>query len=284
MNALANASPSTCRRRRRPARRPRPRGVRRDGVRLLVASRSSGELTHTTFDRIVDFLSPGDLVVVNTSGVIPAAIRATAPDGSAVVVHLSTRLDDGRWVVELRRPDGTATARWTDDVVPLDLALGDNASIHLHEPYSRRAAVDRHRPHACAAVRLAGAPRPADPLRLRRAPVAAVGLPERVRRRTGQRGDAERRPAVQHRGDHPPHRHGRRHRPARAAHRCRLAGVDRAALPGTAAGAGDHGGAGQPHSPPRRSHHRRRHHGGARLGDRRRVRRRSSRTTAGPIW
>jgi len=111
------------------------RGVRRDGVRLLVASRSSGELTHTTFDRIVDFLSPGDLVVVNTSGVIPAAIHATAPDGSAVVVHLSTRLDDGRWVVELRRPDGTATVRWTEDIVPLDLSLGDGASVHLHERY-----------------------------------------------------------------------------------------------------------------------------------------------------
>jgi S-adenosylmethionine:tRNA ribosyltransferase-isomerase len=111
------------------------RGLRRDGVRMLVAERGSGRLTHTTFDQLPAFLSPGDLVVVNTSGVIPAAVPATAPDGSAVFVHLSTMLDDGRWVVELRRPDGAATARWTDDIVPLDLAFGERASIHLDERY-----------------------------------------------------------------------------------------------------------------------------------------------------
>ena len=92
---------------------PEARGIARDGVRMLVAERSTGRLTHSTFTELPTFLSPGDLVVVNTSGVLPAAIDATAPDGSAVVVHLSTRLDDGRWVVELRRPDG-------DDDSPVD--------------------------------------------------------------------------------------------------------------------------------------------------------------------
>lgn len=113
---------------------PEARGLRRDGVRLLVASRSSGELVHTTFDALPSFLDPGDLVVVNTSGVLPAAFDATSPDGSAVVVHLSTRLDDGRWVIELRRPAGSTTARW-DGVVPLDLVTADGASVHLDEPY-----------------------------------------------------------------------------------------------------------------------------------------------------
>ncbi len=120
---------------------PEARGIARDGVRMLVASRSTGELTHSTFAELPSFLSPGDLVVVNTSGVLPAAIDATAPDGEAVVIHLSTRLDDGRWVVELRRPDGDTTTRWTNPIVPLDLTLdpGDAdvpaATAHLDGPY-----------------------------------------------------------------------------------------------------------------------------------------------------
>ena len=58
---------------------------------------------------------------------------------------------------------------------------------------------------------------------------------------------------------------GHRRRPARAAHRRRLAGVHRAALPGAAAGAGGHGRAGERHPPARRPGDRRRHHGGAGL-------------------
>lgn len=113
---------------------PEARGLRRDGVRLLVAERASGRLTHATFDQLPAFLDPGDLVVVNTSGVLPAAFDAVAPDGTGVVVHLSTRLDDGRWVLELRRPDGVSTVRWGDEVVPLDLDVADG-HVHLDEPY-----------------------------------------------------------------------------------------------------------------------------------------------------
>ena len=82
---------------------PEERGLGRDGVRMLVASRSGGTLTHTTFADLPTFLDAGDLVVVNTSAVIPAAIAATAGDGTALMLHLSTMLDDGRWVVEPRR-------------------------------------------------------------------------------------------------------------------------------------------------------------------------------------
>ncbi len=71
----------------------------RDGVGLLVA-RPSG-LAHTRFSQLGEFLSPGDLVVVNTSATYPAAVdgdRAGAP----VEVHFSAQLDDGDWVVEVR--------------------------------------------------------------------------------------------------------------------------------------------------------------------------------------
>ena len=44
----------------------------RDGVRLLVAR--PGGIEHTRFDRLGEFLAPGDLVVVNTSGTLAAAV------------------------------------------------------------------------------------------------------------------------------------------------------------------------------------------------------------------
>ncbi len=74
--------------------------TRRDGVRLLVAARQ--RLEHARFDRLGEFLDPGDLVVVNTSGTLSAAVRGDRADGSAVTVHFSAELSDGQWVVEVR--------------------------------------------------------------------------------------------------------------------------------------------------------------------------------------
>lgn len=82
---------------------PEARGVARDEVRLLVASPSA--VHHTVFSALGDHLRPGDLLVVNTSGTLPAAIDARR-GGRPVVVHFSTELADGAWVVELRAPGG----------------------------------------------------------------------------------------------------------------------------------------------------------------------------------
>jgi S-adenosylmethionine:tRNA ribosyltransferase-isomerase len=113
---------------------PEARGVTRDGVRMLVAERSTGRLIHTTFAAIPSFLQPGDLVVINTSAVIPAAVAAWGDDGSELVVHLSTQLDDGRWVVEPRQIEGGTTRRW-DGPVPLRMRAGHDATITLDAPY-----------------------------------------------------------------------------------------------------------------------------------------------------
>lgn len=87
---------------------PEHRGVPRDGVNLLVAR--PGRLTHTRFRALPRFVRPADLLVVNTSRTLPAAIDGTR-EGRPVVVHLSTRHDDEVWVVELRRPDGRGPVR-----------------------------------------------------------------------------------------------------------------------------------------------------------------------------
>jgi S-adenosylmethionine:tRNA ribosyltransferase-isomerase len=82
---------------------PEARGLARDEVRLLVASPSG--VHHTVFSSLGSHLRPGDLLVVNTSGTLPAAVDALR-GGRPVVVHFSTALDDGSWVVELRAPGG----------------------------------------------------------------------------------------------------------------------------------------------------------------------------------
>jgi S-adenosylmethionine:tRNA ribosyltransferase-isomerase len=78
----------------------------RDRVRMLVARRETNELVHARFDELPRFVTAGDLLVVNTSATLPAALEARRPDGSLVDLHLSTPVpgENGRlWVVELRR-------------------------------------------------------------------------------------------------------------------------------------------------------------------------------------
>jgi S-adenosylmethionine:tRNA ribosyltransferase-isomerase len=89
------------------------RGIGRDGVRLLVAAGSDQTIFHAAFRELPQLLAPGDLVVVNVSATLPAAIAATRGDGSPVRVHVATRVPalDQRWrVVELRSPDGASPA------------------------------------------------------------------------------------------------------------------------------------------------------------------------------
>ena len=72
----------------RPAAR---RGVRRDHVRLLVVDRSAGRILHTRFDRLPELLGPGDLLVVNTSRVLPAAVAAVRASGDPVQLRPCVR-------------------------------------------------------------------------------------------------------------------------------------------------------------------------------------------------
>ena len=111
---------------------PEARGLERDEVRLLVAQRDRLALVHDSFRNLPAQLRAGDLLVVNTSATIPAALPATRADGTAVDLHLSTPVPGAvatargrvltapgygvetarapRWVVELRRAG--ARFRW----------------------------------------------------------------------------------------------------------------------------------------------------------------------------
>jgi S-adenosylmethionine:tRNA ribosyltransferase-isomerase len=84
---------------------PEARGLPRDEVRLLVA-RTEG-LRHFRFRDLGGLLRPGDLVVVNNSATLAAAVDGERAGGSPVVVHFSAPLEDGSWIAELRSPDGS---------------------------------------------------------------------------------------------------------------------------------------------------------------------------------
>src|SRR5207302_10546102 len=73
---------------------PEARGLARDGVRLMVATRRDGRLVHASFRDLPRFLAPGDLLVLNTSATMPAALEARRADGARVALHLSTPSPD----------------------------------------------------------------------------------------------------------------------------------------------------------------------------------------------
>ncbi|MET9879978.1 S-adenosylmethionine:tRNA ribosyltransferase-isomerase [Actinacidiphila glaucinigra] len=110
----------------------------RDGVRLLVGRRAGGEVAHHAFGDLPELLRAGDVLVVNTSRTLAAAVDATLGE-SPVVVHFSGLLDDGRWVVELRTPDGRGTTRpRTGGPAGVAVALPGGERLVPQEPLSPR--------------------------------------------------------------------------------------------------------------------------------------------------
>jgi S-adenosylmethionine:tRNA ribosyltransferase-isomerase len=99
-----------------------------------VAYGHDGRLVHTTFSDLPRFLDGGDLLVVNTSGTLPAAVDATL-DGHGVVVHLSTRLPVDLWLVELRRPGPTGTSPTSEGEPGRVLTLADGGVVELLARY-----------------------------------------------------------------------------------------------------------------------------------------------------
>jgi len=108
---------------------PEARGLARDQVRLLVADETAS--WHARFRDLGRFLDPGDVVVVNTSATLAAAV-----DAGPVVVHFSAPRDDGDWVVEPRRPDQSGPAR--DVVAGERITLPGGGAVRLRAPVGER--------------------------------------------------------------------------------------------------------------------------------------------------
>jgi len=75
----------------------------RDGSRLMVLPRLTGPARHHVFRDLPDLLSPGDLVVVNRSRVIPARLLGQrSRGGEAEILLLLDKGQDGRWEAMVR--------------------------------------------------------------------------------------------------------------------------------------------------------------------------------------
>ena len=70
---------------------------RRDTSRLMVLNRETGQVTHKHFFDILEYLHPGDCLVLNDSRVLPARLLGHRPTGGAVELLLLRDLGDGRW-------------------------------------------------------------------------------------------------------------------------------------------------------------------------------------------
>lgn len=108
---------------------PEARGLRRDEVRLLVSA-GDAEPVDARFHELGAFLAPGDLLVVNTSATVAAALDGRLPHGEPIVVHLSGVLPGDVWLVEVRRPDGGSTApRFLEDAADIELLDGGRVRL-----------------------------------------------------------------------------------------------------------------------------------------------------------
>jgi len=71
--------------------------AQRDSSRLLVLDRFSGEVQHKHFYDIIDYLKPGDCLVMNDSRVLPARLLGHRPTGGAAEVLLLRDLGGKKW-------------------------------------------------------------------------------------------------------------------------------------------------------------------------------------------
>ena len=69
----------------------------RDSSRLLILDKGNGSLEHKHFYDILDYLRPGDCLVMNDSRVLPARLLGNRPTGGAVELLLLKDLGDKKW-------------------------------------------------------------------------------------------------------------------------------------------------------------------------------------------
>ena len=121
---------------------PEARGLRRDEVRLLVSDVVNDSIDHTRFHDLPRWLSPGDLLVVNTSGTLNAALTATGETGEVYELHLSTQMPGGFWTAEVRRPQGGSSLQFFGAAAGSTFSLPAGGHATILAPYPLVDAMD----------------------------------------------------------------------------------------------------------------------------------------------
>lgn len=107
------------------------RGEGRDDVRLMVAHRSSGVIVDDVFPDLGSYLRSGDVLVVNTSATIPAAVDVVAENGTRLRAHFAGPAPAGLWQVEVRDITPSGGTEPGPDLAPQTLRMPSNAVLHL---------------------------------------------------------------------------------------------------------------------------------------------------------
>jgi S-adenosylmethionine:tRNA ribosyltransferase-isomerase len=113
---------------------PEASGRPREDVRLLV-SPGLDEPIDTHLGHLPSHVRPTDLLIVNTSATVPAALDGGRTDGERVAVHLSTPLPDGRWLIEVRRRVDGTTAPYGRTMAGETVALPGGGELIGEEPW-----------------------------------------------------------------------------------------------------------------------------------------------------
>ena len=135
---------------------PEARGLKRDEVRLLVSNLETDSIEHARFSDLPRWLSAGDLLVVNTSGTLNAALTATTESGEPFELHLSTQLPGGFWTVEVRQPGAAASLPSLRGRAGIAFHLPAGGQATLLAPYPLTDALDSPSRLWIAALRLRG--------------------------------------------------------------------------------------------------------------------------------
>ena len=71
---------------------------KRDNSKLLIIDKKTGNLTHKHFYDVIDYLNPGDALVLNESKVIPARLIGNLNDSDKICeIFLLKRIDANTW-------------------------------------------------------------------------------------------------------------------------------------------------------------------------------------------
>lgn len=120
------------------------RGILRGEVRLMVSNRTNDSIAHTTFGEIGNYLREGDVLIVNTSGTIKAALSTRLPNGKEGRIHLSSPLGSNEYLVEVRQVVKNNTKRFyglkAGDKLPIPLAT----NVKIIAPHFTQTVEDEH--------------------------------------------------------------------------------------------------------------------------------------------
>jgi S-adenosylmethionine:tRNA ribosyltransferase-isomerase len=118
---------------------PERRGIPRDRVRLMIINRNTFQVEHSRFDRIGDFLNPGDLLVFNSSRTLPATLMGTERQtGMRLQIRLAQHLPNQDWLALLLCEGGDRFACGLHSGMQIDFERELQATVGNRDPQISR--------------------------------------------------------------------------------------------------------------------------------------------------